>query len=230
MTTADDRSDDVTLTGEYALHLMDAAQRRAFESRLSAEPALRRLLAEWDEQLVSLSDEILPQTPPPQIKARIDSVLFADAGRARQASSIWRILMGAAAAAMIAVAVLLILPQVHSPDAFVPSFTAQVAAEDGSLVVLASYAPAGNTLRINRQTGDALPGRVLQLWLIADGAAAPVSLGVLPADTSVDIALPDTLGAAIAGGTLAISDEPLGGSTTGAPTGAVLAVGAVQSL
>lgn len=230
MTTADERSDDVTLTGEYALHLMGAAERRAFESRLSSEPALRQLLAEWNEQLVSLSDEIMPQTPPPQLKGRIERVLFADTSGRQQKSSIWRIFLGAGVAAVLAVAVLLVLPQVERPDAFVPSFTAEVAAEDGSLVVLASYSPEANTLRIDRQTGAALPGRTLQLWLIAQGAPAPVSLGVLPQDPVLEITVPDALEGAISGGTLAISDEPLGGSPTGAPTGAVLAVGAVQSL
>ena len=34
------------------------------------------------------------------------------------------------------------------------------------------------------------------------------------------------LGGLIAGGTLAVSDEPLGGSPTGAPTGEILATGA----
>lgn len=228
MTTADEHSDDVTLAGEYALHLMDAAERRAFETRLQSEPALRQLLAEWDEHFVSLSDEIMPQTPPVQVKGRIERVLFAEPARSGNRLSIWRVLLGAGVAAALALAVLVTLPQ--PPEAFAPSLTAQVAAEDGSLVVLASYAPEGNTLRVDRQSGDARPGRVLQLWLIAEGATAPVSLGVLPVDTVVDIALPDTLGAALAGGTLAISDEPLGGSPIDAPTGDVLAVGVVQSI
>jgi anti-sigma-K factor RskA len=63
--------------------------------------------------------------------------------------------------------------------------------------------------------------------LIAENAEAPVSLGVLPADAVARIALTEQLKAALQNGTLAVSDEPIGGSTTGAPTGDVLAVGKV---
>lgn len=226
MTQADDHDDDVTLAGEYALHLMDAAQRRAFEARLDAEPALRRLVADWDEELVPLADNFEDVRPPKAVKARIDAVLFPAAQTQRW--SLWRLLAGSVAAAVIAVAVLVTLPV--DPAPFAPSLTAQIAAEDQSLVVLASFAPETGILRVDRQTGAAPAGRVLELWLIAEGAPAPVSLGVLPADAVTDITLPADLIPAIAGGTLAISEEPVGGSPTGTPTGAVLAVGAVTTI
>ena len=54
---------------------------------------------------------------------------------------------------------------------------------------------------------------------------APVSLGLLPTATNGAILVPVSLRTKLKGGTLAISDEPQGGSTTGAPTGAVLATG-----
>lgn len=228
MTQEDESNDDVTLAGEYALHLMDAAQRRAFEARLDAEPALRRLVVEWDEQLVPLAENFADVRPPKAVKARIDAVLFPAA--AKQPWSLWRILAGSAAAAVIAVAVLVTLPLDDPAAPFAPSLAAQIAAEDQSLVVLASYAPETGILRVDRQAGAAPSGRVLELWLIAEGAPAPVSLGVLPEDAVTDITLPADLIAAIAGGTLAISEEPFGGSPTGTPTGAVLAVGAVTAL
>jgi anti-sigma-K factor RskA len=228
MTPADEHDDDITLAGEYALHLMDAAQRRAFDQRLAAEPALRALVAEWDEQLAPLADEFTPQAPSAALKARIDARLFAPA--ARPGWSLWRVLAGSGLAAALAVAVLLMLPQDPAPTPFTPSLSAQIAAEDQSLVVLASFAPESGILRIDRQAGGAVAGRVLELWLIAEGAAAPVSLGVLPVEAQTDIALPADLIPAIAGGTLAISDEPVGGSPTGAPTGDVLALGAVVAI
>ncbi len=230
MTSADDHNDDAALAGEYALHLMDAQTRCAFEDRLQAEPALRRLVAEWDERFVSLADDFVPVAPPPLVKSRIDGILFADAARPASRVSLWRALLGAGFAAAFGLAVLAILPQVDAPDTFAPRFTAELAAADQSLVVLASYAPELGVLRIDRQSGTARPSRVLELWLIADGAAAPVSLGVLPDQQVVDIAVPDALTGQIAGGTLAISDEPVGGSTTGAPTGDVLAAGQVISI
>ena len=228
MTTADDHDDDVALAGEYALHLLDARARQAFEDRLRDDPALRRLVGEWDAHFVGLADEFAPVAPPAALKARIEETLFAQPAKAR--TSLWRVLMGAGLAAALGLAVLVVLPPADIPDGFTPAFTAELAAEDQSLVVLASYAPDAGILRIDRQAGGARAGRVLELWLIAEGASAPVSLGVLPDQPATDITLPPTLVDAIAGGTLAISDEPPGGSTTGAPTGDVLAAGAVVSI
>ncbi|MFT5948474.1 MAG: anti-sigma-K factor RskA, partial [Paracoccaceae bacterium] len=83
-------------------------------------------------------------------------------------------------------------------------------------------------LSITRIAGAAVPGRVLELWLIAEGAAAPVSLGVMPDITPATLSVRKELRTLMIGGTLAISDEPLGGSLTGAPTGAVLATGKIS--
>ncbi|KQI73036.1 hypothetical protein AN191_03825 [Loktanella sp. 5RATIMAR09] len=230
MTAADDHNDDVALAGEYALHLLDAEERRAFEGRLNNESALRVLVSEWDAHFVSLSDETALVTPPAIVKARIEDALFPQPVKARSGFSFWRAFMGAGFAAALGLAVLVALPPANVPDPFTPSFTAELAAEDQSLVVFARFAPDAGILRIDRQSGEARSGRVLELWLIAEGATAPVSLGVLPADSETDIMLPAVLIDAIAGGTLAISDEPIGGSTTGAPTGDVLAAGVVISI
>ncbi|WP_342069763.1 anti-sigma factor [Yoonia algicola] len=230
MTAADDHNDDVPLAGEYALHLLDADERSAFEDRLNKEPALRLIVAEWNADFVVLSDDIEPVTPPAQVKAKIDTLLFADPKKPRAGWSIWRLMAGAGAALVLGLAVLVVVPPGDETIAFTPRFAANIAAEDQSLVVRASYSPEAGVLRIDQLAGTARPGRVLELWLIAEGAAAPVSLGVLPDQASTDITLPDALVDQIDGGTLAISDEPIGGSTTGAPTGDVLAAGAVISI
>jgi anti-sigma-K factor RskA len=108
-----------------------------------------------------------------------------------------------------------------------PPYVAQIAAEDGSLVVQAVYDDATGTLFVDREAGGAAPGRALELWLIA-GEDAPVSLGVMPQDAQAILRVADDLRGRVAGAVLAISDEPEGGSPTGAPTGDVLAVGPVQ--
>jgi anti-sigma-K factor RskA len=65
--------------------------------------------------------------------------------------------------------------------------------------------------------------RDAELWIIPDGQK-PISLGVIPQDASARIAVPAGLrGAATYTATLAITDEPLGGSPSGAPTGSPFA-------
>lgn len=230
MTATDDHNDDVALAGEYALHLLDANARRAFEDRLNSEPALRRLVSEWDAHFAALADEFAQVAPPAIVKTRIEDDLFNKPAKGRSGFSIWRAFMGAGFASALGLAVFLALPPANESDPFEPSLTAELAAEDRSLVVLANFAPDAGILRLDRQAGGARQGRVLELWLIAEGATVPVSLGVLPADATVDIILPDDLVDAVANGTLAISDEPIGGSPTGAPTGDVLAAGVVVSI
>ncbi|MEM1233705.1 MAG: anti-sigma factor, partial [Pseudomonadota bacterium] len=75
-----------------------------------------------------------------------------------------------------------------------------------------------------RLEGAPEDGRDHELWLILPGEA-PVSLGLLDAQGRVIADLSIVPAEVLAGATLAVSDEPDGGSTTGAPTGAVLAVG-----
>lgn len=229
MTDADEkRSDDIALAGEYALHLLDADARRAFEARLAAEPDLRALLREWNEGFVSLADDVKAVAPPRSLKGQIEKTLFASAQTARPRVSFLGWFGGAVAAAVLAIAVLAVLPQMQDPAG--PVYTAEIAAEDHSLIVQASYDAASGTLSVDRIAGTAATGRALELWLIADGADAPISLGVMPENAEASINIPPEIVAAFAGGTFAISDEPPGGSPTGQPTGAVLAVGLISVL
>lgn len=231
MTQPDDkRRDDIALAGEYALHLMDAQARRSFEQRLANEPDLRRLLREWDEGFAELADEVEPVQPPRALKGQVQDRLFGAAPDARKPRfSLFGLYGGRLAALAFAIVALAVLSiSVLTPDQ--PRYVAEIAAEDQSLVLQASYDPDDEVLSVERVTGGALPGRVLELWLIADGADAPVSLGVLPEDTQTRVPVPRDLSAALRGGTLAISDEPPGGSPTGLPTGAVLAVGVITTL
>jgi anti-sigma-K factor RskA len=230
MSAENETPDDAALAAEYALHLMDAAERRAFERRMLDDAALRDLVRDWDEAFVPLAGEIPAVTPPGRLK---EAVLAEIAGPAAQPAagglSLWRLGGGIVAALALAVALIAILPDVSLPPAG-PLYTAEVAAQDRSLLVTASFDPAAGAITVQRVAGGPPPGRVLELWLIADGAAAPVSLGVLPEDGQGTLAVPVPLRAVFANGVLAISDEPPGGSPTGAPTGSVLATGTVTLL
>ncbi len=228
-----DDEDDRVLAGEYALGLMDAGAAEAFEARLVAEPELRALYAAWAEDLAGLTDEIEEVAPPPALQGRIEAQIFGGTAVRRPFAGLrglgW--LVGGAVAAALALYVTLNAGLLGQGPVLpgAPDYTAQVAAEDGSLLVLASYDEDGGTLSIERRAGTAPEGRVLELWLIA-GQDAPVSLGVLPDQDAARLEVDPAIGARMAGGVLAISDEPPGGSPTGAPTGSVLATGSVTPL
>jgi anti-sigma-K factor RskA len=219
--SAGTEQDDDALAAEVALRLLPSADLAAAEARIAADPAFRARVADWQERLADLADGVAEVQPPPRVKAAIERRLFP---APRRTSFLWGLLAGGAVAAAIAVAVLL-----PGQDGVLPGpvLTASVAAEDGSLIIAARV--VGDALQIERRAGAARDGRALELWLIA-GTEAPVSLGVLSAAADTRVPLTPVLSAALVPGVvLAVSDEPPGGSPTGAPTGAVLAIGTVTA-
>ena len=113
----------------------------------------------------------------------------------------------------------------------------RLAAPSGGVEILASLAGAGEGTLIARYDparaaftfASTLPplasGRDHELWAIVEGEA-PVSLGVLP-PRGLPLAVEARLRPLLRPGvTLAVTDEPLGGSPTGGPTGALVVAGA----
>ena len=223
--------DDRVLAGEYALGLLAADAAAAFEARLVGEPELRALYAAWADDLAALTDGIAPVAPPAALKRGIDAQLFG-APSVRRPFAGWRglgWLVGGAVAATLAL-LLVVDTGLMAPDApSAPLYIAEIAAEDGSLRIAASYDAEAGALLVQREAGAAPEGRALELWLIA-GSAAPVSLGVLPDTGTARFDIAELLRPQLLGAVLAISDEPPGGSPTGAPTGSVLATGAITSI
>lgn len=219
------------LAAEYVLGLMDAAERAAFEDRLRAEPALVEAVRDWEARFAAMAEEeIAPVTPPRRVETALQRALF-DQPRGGTVPlwrrlGLWQGLTALGAATSIALAVMLFTQPQPVPPA---PFVAQLAPTEGADSFLAVYDPTSATLGIRRAAGEARPGRATELWLIA-GEAAPVSLGLLDAQGRAAIAVPATLRDALPGGILAVSDEPPGGSPTGAPTGDVLALGPLAAL
>ena len=224
--TRDHPHDDIALTGEYALHLLDATSRAAFEARLTAEPPLRALLREWNEGFVSWGEEFVSVTPPARVKSAIDARLFGPDKSRFTLRTMFGARLGYLTLAAVAAIAIFAGPQIFNIPS-TPQFVAEIAGTDRALVVSAAFDPKTAELQINRTSGAAATGRSLELWLIAEGADVPVSLGVLSDTQIATLSVPADLRALMIGGTLAISDEPLGGSPTGAPTGAVLAAGQI---
>ncbi len=225
--------EDATRAAEYALGLMSAAERRAFEAEMALSPALRDELRGWDRDLAPLADLVEPVTPDPRVQTALESRLFGAPARRSLFARLgfWRGLSAAALAGAAALAAVVVLDRTGPPDGpgERPVYVAELAAEDGALRLVALYDPASGLLEINRSAGAAAPGRALELWLI-EADKPPVSLGLLPEDRRARLPVPGALAARLSGAVLAISEEPPGGSPTGAPTGPVLATGQVTGV
>lgn len=229
MSELDDMDQDKALAGEYALGLLSPAAMTEFEARMVHDPVLRDLVAEWTEGLVGMTDGIAPEPVPASVKSKIDADLFGAVHSVPfwQRLGLWQTISGAAIAVSIFLAAMLYQPV---PPGDTGGFlVAEIKAADSSLTMVALYDPKQGILRLNRLNGSAAEGRDLELWLIA-GDLPPKSLGVLPRDPAGKLVIAAVLQPLLAGGVLAISDEPLGGSTTGLPTGAVLATGIVVEI
>lgn len=225
-----ERDDDIVLAGEYALGLLSEKEAAAFAARLAVEPELRAIHAAWVEDFAAMAEEVEPVAPPPAVRSRVEERLFAEQEQARR-PGLFRRFAPVGLAAAVVLALLFLAPDMVERGPVVPSdpaYRAEIAAEDRKLVIAAAYDDATAALHLRRAAGEAPSGRVLELWLIA-GDDAPVSLGVLPDAGDTVVQIPEDLRPALEGGVLAVSEEPPGGSPTGAPTGEVLATGPITN-
>ncbi len=204
------------MAGEYVLGTLENADAREVERALRINPALRKAVFRWEEELHPLSALAQPADPPGDLWDRIARRLNQAPVRSSAALAIWRgvaIAASAIAAALVAYIALRPVPQpglvalLHGPKATTPVWMATVTDTELSLRPITAVVPPA--------------GRVFQLWVIPPGEKTPHSLGVLPAAAHQAVPL-------AAGATLAISVEPPGGSPTGLPTGPVVFLGAVQ--
>ncbi|RVU84010.1 hypothetical protein EOL70_14495 [Leucothrix sargassi] len=220
-------NNDNTLVAEYILGLLSPEEAAAFELRMQDEPALRELYLEWSEYLAGLSDEIPEHVPPKHLKAAIQKRLFGtDSLSEKSEKSNWFGLRWAGSFAMLGLIVVLLT--ILKPAHFTPNYTAQLVSADQQLQVTALYDANQQSLRMVNFSGKPQAGRDFQLWAIV-GDRAPVSLGVVKNFDDHFVTVPESLVNELTGATLAISDEALGGSTTGSP-GPVLVAATIQAI
>lgn len=223
--------DDDYLAAEFVLAVLPLTQHDELARRAQTDPAFARMVIAWQDRLFPLADHYVAVDPPPAVKRALDLRLFGQASPQRSATvwgnlGLWRGLTGVMTAAFLAVVALPYLPFYLAPSELAqPRLIASLMTPSSDVHYLALYDPAGGMVTLTHVAGARVSGRDFQLW-IARGSDAPVSLGVIPVGTSVQIALNDQSRALIGPEAhLAISVEPEGGSPTGQPTGAVVAVG-----
>jgi anti-sigma-K factor RskA len=219
--------EDELLAAEYALGVLVGADRVAVVQRVTRDRGFARLVSDWEQRLAPWASEISEEAPAPQVWDRIASALPAQphSGGLWQSLNFWRgfaFAAGAFAAACLAALIYLGTPVEQPLVATIEGgghrhFIATIDFSRGTVAVIpAAFSP------------DAT--RVPELWLIPpDGKPRPI--GLLHSDQPVTLTLPADLAAlAKKDAVLAVSLEPSGGSTTGLPTGPVIASGKLTSL
>lgn len=232
---------DSVLAGEYVLGVLDADTRRAFAARMPREPALLREVAEWERWLAPMLEQVEAVAPPlglwPRIRAHVGlAPAPGSAGRLPlwERLSFWRGFSAAAfvaTAASIAAVLVLRAPAPQYPHAPHPiSMLTTIAHSDGSAAFVAAVDADACTLLVMPMDAKVPKGKVPELWMIASDGV-PRSLGVRGLVHADAVSVPTSLrNGLLAAATLAVSLEPVGGSPTGAPTGAVVAQGALAKL
>ncbi|MBY6142071.1 anti-sigma factor [Leisingera daeponensis] len=221
MSDRQDIPEDEALAAEYVLRLLDADAERAFEARLQVEADLRELVLFWEAEFAALTSDLSDKVPSPSVRSKLIAELNGEEARPRRGWA-WNWLAFPTLAVVAVAAFLAFSPMLRGP-AFDPTLHATLISEDGAVHIEAGYAPNGNLFKVIPKQGAPATGRDFELWVIGANADAPVSLGVIPADQESLFEITPEIAALIDGGVLAVSDEPEGGSPTGAPTGAVLA-------
>ena len=233
--SAEDRR---ALAGELALGLLEGDELAQARALAASNSEFASELASWNGRFSALFDEVEAASPPESVWRSIDRKVGLAPGAnnvipLRRKIGFWQACTGGASAIAAALA-LVLLVQPHSVTA--PPVPAQPASPSPMVAMLtsgsdhpalmASWNPDSREFLI--EASAPMPptaGRSHQLWVIpADGK--PRSMGVMPAKGPMTATLDPAMARTLAEGvTLAVSDEPNGGSPTGAPTGPVIASG-----
>jgi anti-sigma-K factor RskA len=223
-----------SLAAEYVLGTLAGRARRRFEKWRSSEWHVERRVQAWEERLVGLALRLSPMRPSPHVWSQIEKRIGATAApgtgptrstvddggrristlRALAASvALFVVLVGGFAAWRATHPELSALATISSPNSVQPAW------------VLTADADLRHLRAVARGGARPQSGKSFELWALPDNGGAPVSLGLMPESGQLDRTLTEAQRAALLGASkVAVSLEPTGGSTTGAPTGPVLFV------
>ncbi|MEO7239781.1 MAG: anti-sigma factor [Sphingomicrobium sp.] len=226
------------LAGEYALGLLDGDELAQARGLMAQDAEFRALVARWNGRLVPLLDEVAPVAPSAAVWRGIERSLRGgdNVVALKQRVTVWRGLTAAATALAASLAVVVVTrpapPPAPPASVTVPApapMVAMLGDEAEGMKMVASWDPANRRLMVAATAKlPADPTHAHELWVIpVDGT--PRSLGTMPAGPKMRMDVAAPMAAQFGEGVmLAISQEPMGGSPTGLPTGPVIASGKLE--
>lgn len=224
------------LAAEYALGTLRGAARRRFQRLMRDDPALRDLTLGWEMRLNDMAATVKPVTPRVEVWQAIDRALgpLPRPQHERQGflSRLWESLGFWRASAFggfaVAAALILFIAIGRAPVAPETRYIAVLIDEQATPVLVASLTAENGKLSIRSVKPTTIAAdKDLELWVVPPEGGAPRSLGLLNKGMQALVTLTQSDASDLTQGVLAVSLEPSGGSTTGAPTGPVLFHGQV---
>lgn len=204
---------------EYVLRLLSDDAHQALSDRVARDPAFAEEVRFWEDHFAGLAAELPPVLPRATLADRVADSIAPRAANLNREVNWWRGFAAVAGALVLGLSVALY--EAYKPADIPP--TRGAALTDGqNLMMHALIEVGGDRLRITPiRPLDIGPDRDLELWAMLPDQA-PRSLGIVSQTSQEWIDLPAEIAAALDTVVLLISNEPLGGSPTGAPTGEIL--------
>jgi anti-sigma-K factor RskA len=221
------------LAAEYVLGSLRGPARRRFERLMAQRPDWREEVERWSEQLAGFAASVPEAPPAPAVWSRIRDRIEPSRMRSAAPAALrwWRTLAAVASLAAIVLAIALIA---RGPPAVIAPQVALLKDEQARTGWVLSLAPGRSgrpELRAIVEGAAPIADRAFELWALPGAGAAPVSLGLLPAQGDAVLSVPEQVRPILEqGAALAVSVEPPGGSPTGQPTGPILYQGKLISI
>ena len=214
------------LCGEHRVGTLRGAARRRFERALRDEPRVALRLRHWQGIVAPRYSSMIELQPSRRVWQRLERELGLGRYRApwHRRAGFWKAWAVAVTIALVLALGVQLVREQPEPLAEI----AQLAGKDETVRVTALRSRDGRTL-VLRATRPVLAGprQSYELWLIPAEGGDPISVAVL-GSLDARFAVPSAqAGRLRAGATLAVSNEPAGGSPTGKPTGPVILAGRI---
>ncbi len=218
------------LCGEYLLGTLRGRARRRFERALREEPRVAMRLDYWQSTYAPRRPKAIEVEPSGAVWKRLERELELARYRTpwHRRLGLWRAIAVATTAAL-ALAIGLSVLQPPGLEPATVQIAELVGKPEAARVIARSTADRRHIELQARRAYEAGPAQSYELWLLPAEGGPPISLAVLgslDARFAVPAAHVERLRA---GGKLAVSVEPAGGSPTGAPTGPVILAGSLST-
>ena len=233
--------DDIDgLAAEYVLGSLDPSEREVVDRRRRSDRVLADAIDAWERRLAPLSRHAPEVAPPPHLLEAILKRIAAPRSHEvivlRRHARRWRGIAAAATAlaACLSLAVGWFLYQrIVEPTLLVAELYRSAGTSTADEMVNPAFVVRIDldTCQITARpvTAQPRPGRSYQLWIMREGVPAPESLGVLSGPEGITAPCRAFGPSTLVNATLAVSQEPDGGSPTGTPTGTFAFIGKLMA-